>query len=83
MSCVFWLVYMTILHPEVNNIITLFLVVSIEQSEYRFGPDDAGNDVNIRIQLIKNSASNPTILSLTSFTASSTDFSLDESMSYS
>ena len=58
-------------------------MVSIEQSEYSFGPDDAGNDVNIRIQLIKNAASNPTFLSLTYFTASGIDFSLDESMPYS
>ena len=81
MSSVFWLVYMTILHPEVNNIITLFLVVSIEQSEYRFGPDDAGNDVNILIQLIK--VSDPSFVFLTSFTASPSDFSLNEGMPYS
>ena len=58
-------------------------MVSIEQSEYRFGPDDAGIDVNIRIQLIKNSASNPAIVLLTSFTASGIDFSLDEGMPHS
>ena len=57
-------------------------MVSIEQSEYSFGPDDVGNDTNIRIQLIKNSAPNPTFLSLTSFTASGINFSL-ESMPYS
>ena len=81
MSSVFWLVYMTILHPEVNNIITLFLVVSIEQSEYRFGPDDAGNDVNILIQLIK--VSDPMFPSATFFTATPINFSLDEGMPYS
>ena len=58
-------------------------MVSIEQPEYSFGPDDAGNNVNILIQLIKNSASDPNILSLTSFTASRTDVSLDEGVSYS
>ena len=81
MSSVFWLVYMTILHPEVNNIITLFIVVSIEQSEYRFGPDDAGNDVNILIQLIK--VSDSMFPSGTLFTATPINFSLDEGMPYS
>ena len=56
-------------------------MVSIEQSEYNFGPDDAGSNANIRVQLIKNSASTP--LSQTSFTARSIDFSSDESMPYS
>ena len=81
MSSVFWLVYMTILHPEVNNIITLFLVVSIEQSEYRFGPDDAGSEVNILIQLIK--VSDPLFPLSTLFTATPMNFSLDEGMPYS
>ena len=56
-------------------------MVSIEQSEYRFGPDDAGNEVNILIQLIK--VSDPLFPFATLFTARPINISLDEGMPYS
>ena len=57
-------------------------MVSIEQSEYSFGPDDAGNDINIQIRLNDNAALNP-LLSSTSFVVNYADLSFTEGMPYS
>ena len=58
-------------------------MVSIEQSEYSFGPDDAGNDIGIQIRLNDNAALSQGILSLTSFVANYVDLSFTEGMPYS
>ena len=58
-------------------------MVSIEQSEYSFGPDDAGNDINIQIRLNDNAALNQAILSLTSFVVNYVNLSFTEGMPYS
>ena len=71
------------LHPEINISLLLLLVVSFEQSEYSFGPDDSGNDINIQIRLNDNAALNQGILSLTSFVVNYADLSFTEGMPYS
>ena len=58
-------------------------MVSFEQSEYSFGPDDSGNDINIQIRLNDNAALNQGILSLTSFVVNYADLSFTEGMPYS
>ena len=54
-------------------------MVDIEQSEYRFGSDNAGQNGNIKIRLIKNAVTNPGVLRLTSFSVVAGNFSSDKS----